>query len=239
MTEQRNLGGKGKGLDWLVKNQKLGYKVPRFDGIDISFSQDIQKQAEIAKIASVLSGKPYVAEILPEQIAKKVKSLTARFGKQAVAIRSSSSHEDGNHSFAGVYDSEIVDAPSLESNREAVMKVYQSLNSPRAIKYRAEKGIKDDEMAVIFQRFVEPDFSGVVFTSNPSYPRDLTIEFSEGRNKVVEGTGRTYIVEFDKKRGRISFKSESCDSLGVDVMVLLDKLFREATKDFYSRSEAQ
>jgi len=66
MDEQKRLGGKGNGLVWLVEHQNLGYKVPPFDGIGISHYADIQKQAEIAKLASVIARKPYVAERLQD-----------------------------------------------------------------------------------------------------------------------------------------------------------------------------
>lgn len=67
--------------------------------------------------------------------------------------------EDGeNLTGAGIYESVIVDGGgTFEDFKNAVRKVYESTNSPRAQAYRTQHGITDEEMGLIIQKFIDPD----------------------------------------------------------------------------------
>ena len=83
-----------------------------------------------------------------------------------VAVRSSATAEDlPELSFAGQHDT-VLDVG--ESGLfDAVLRCWDSLRSERAVAYRARNGIESAEMAVVVQRMVPADVSGVLFTADP------------------------------------------------------------------------
>ncbi|WP_086663254.1 PEP/pyruvate-binding domain-containing protein [Lentzea kentuckyensis] len=83
-----------------------------------------------------------------------------------VAVRSSATAEDlPDLSFAGQHDT-VLDVG--ESGLfDAVLQCWDSLRSERAVAYRARNGIESAEMAVVVQRMVPADVSGVLFTADP------------------------------------------------------------------------
>lgn len=94
-----------------------------------------------------------------------------------VAIRSSATAEDlENASFAGQQDS-FLNVKGTENLIEAVKKCFASLFTSRATYYRHKKGFKHEKtsLAVIVQRMVDSDKSGVIFSKNPSYKNDNAI----------------------------------------------------------------
>ncbi|HII71483.1 TPA: hypothetical protein HA265_01885 [Candidatus Woesearchaeota archaeon] len=205
----RSLTGKARGLERLVESTSLGYTVPEHRTIDLTYFEIMEKQKQMAALASVLSGKPYVPTRLPSHFNDIVSDMLAHFDGRQVIVRSSSLHEDGENSFAGIYESFVVSEPDTEKLAEAIFKVYASMNTRKAIQYRKEHGVEDDKMEVILQEYVEPEWKGVMYTSNPSYPDDLTIEFTDSEGSVVDGTGNSFIVDFDKKTGECVFRSEN------------------------------
>ncbi len=208
MLENGTVGGKGKGLELLLQNQDLGFETPVFDVLRTDYFDMVHKSLLAAKMASVLSQKRFVLSRLTPEFNDVLNALSQKYEGKQVIVRSSSLHEDDSHSFAGIYRSEPVEATTPESLAHAILSVYNSVHSKAAKDYRADHCIPDDKMAVIVQEFVEPDWSGVMYTSNPTYPDDLTIEFCRGRNRVVEGIGESFIADFDKKSKKLVFKSE-------------------------------
>lgn len=76
------------------------------------------------------------------------------------SVRSSATTEDNeNQSFAGMFTS-ILDV-SKEDLPEAINVVKDSVNSDRVISYSSHFETKRPEMAVVLQKFKEPDYSGV------------------------------------------------------------------------------
>ncbi|MGW6929553.1 PEP/pyruvate-binding domain-containing protein [Lentzea sp. NPDC054927] len=83
-----------------------------------------------------------------------------------VAVRSSATAEDlPDLSFAGQHDTVL----NVDESRlfDAVLRCWDSLRSERAVAYRARNGIESAEMAVVVQRMVPADVSGVLFTADP------------------------------------------------------------------------
>ena len=117
-----------------------------------------------------------------------------------VAVRSSAPAEDaGDTSFAGIHES-YTDVVGGEALLEAVQKCWCSLWSPRAMTYRAVSGYLDEpSIAVVVQRMVRSDTSGVAFTADPrtSQTDRVVIEAAYGLGEVVVG-GKvepdTYVV---------------------------------------------
>ncbi|GIH67585.1 PEP/pyruvate-binding domain-containing protein [Microbispora siamensis] len=113
-------------------------------------------------------------------------------GDPPVAVRSSAAKEDtGQASAAGQHESFLA-VHGVSEVAKAVRACWASLFSPRAIAYRAASGRDDrpsDElsMAVIVQRHMDAEISGVMFT--PAAPDEATrIEASWGLGpSIVEG----------------------------------------------------
>ncbi len=95
-----------------------------------------------------------------------------------VAVRSSATAEDlPDLSFAGQQDTylNIVGQAAL---LDALVRCWASLWTARAIAYRARNGIAQEEvtLAVVVQKMVQSEASGVMFTANP---------MSENRDQIV------------------------------------------------------
>ena len=89
---------------------------------------------------------------------------------QPLAVRSSATAEDlPGLSFAGQHES-YLNVDGTESIINAVQNCWVSLWSARALAYRHQMGIDqaDVAMAVVVQRLVGADVSGVLFTANPA-----------------------------------------------------------------------
>lgn len=92
----------------------------------------------------------------------------------AVSVRSSASGEDGNeHSFAGQYAS-VLGVRSSQAFAKAFKEVLASAFSARALAYRNRAGVslQTVDMAVLCQRMVDAEASGVLFTADPMDPED-------------------------------------------------------------------
>jgi phosphohistidine swiveling domain-containing protein len=86
----------------------------------------------------------------------------------AFAVRSSASGEDSAQaSFAGEFET-VLNVRAEEDIREAIHVVRQSRLNERVQAYSRAKGIDvEHEVAVVVQRMVQADISGVVFTADP------------------------------------------------------------------------
>jgi len=107
----------------------------------------------------------------------------------AVAVRSSATAEDlPGLSFAGQYDS-YLNVRGESALLAAVRRCWASLWTARAIGYRLRNGVDQDAvaMAVVVQRMVRSEASGVLFTANPTTgDRDeLVINASFGLGEAV------------------------------------------------------
>ncbi len=94
-----------------------------------------------------------------------------------VAVRSSATAEDlADASFAGQQDS-FVNIKGHKSLIEHIKKCFASLYTARATYYRNKKGFKhkDVSLAVVVQKMVDSEKSGVIFSKDPSYKNENTI----------------------------------------------------------------
>ncbi|WP_067479362.1 PEP/pyruvate-binding domain-containing protein [Actinomadura hibisca] len=108
-------------------------------------------------------------------------------GDSPVAVRSSATGEDtAQTSAAGQYES-FLGVRGAGEIAKAVHACRASLFSPRAVAYRADRPSADPAMAVIIQRHVDAEVSGVMFTTAASNGA-TEIEASWGLGpSVVEG----------------------------------------------------
>jgi pyruvate,water dikinase len=106
----------------------------------------------------------------PDSLREEILAAYDEFGDDpSVAVRSSATAEDlPDASFAGQQET------FLNVGREALLdrvrRCWASLFTQRAIYYRNEQGFDHDavDIAVVVQRMVDADKSGVLFTSHPS-----------------------------------------------------------------------
>ncbi|MEV4114151.1 PEP/pyruvate-binding domain-containing protein [Nonomuraea sp. NPDC049695] len=107
-------------------------------------------------------------------------------GDPPVAVRSSAANEDtGQASAAGQHESFLA-VRGVGEVADAVRACWASLFTPRAVDYHGASGHDDLAMAVIVQRHLDAEVSGVMFT--PADPDDPTeIEASWGLGPSVVG----------------------------------------------------
>ncbi len=127
--------------------------------------------------------------------------------EEYVAVRSSATAEDlPEASFAGQQDTYL----NIRGKKEvvdAVKRCWASLFTPRATYYRKKQGfdIRKIGIAVVVQRMINSEMSGVMFTADPTGDESkIVIEGIFGLGEaIVSGavTPDNYIV--DKKSGRI------------------------------------
>ena len=161
-----------------------------------------------------------------------------------VAVRSSATAEDlEDASFAGQQDT-FLNIKGNEDLIEKIKKCFASLFTSRAIYYRQKKGFKHEgtKLAVIVQKMINSDKSGVIFSKDPSYKNDdIIIEAVFGLGEgIVSGkiTPDRYIVSGDLEmlEKKISNKKIAItrDSDGKKVQMKLqeDKSNSQVLKDY-------
>lgn len=126
--------------------------------------------------------------------------------KSAVVVRSSSVAEDTKaHSFAGQFDS-YLGVKGLEQVVEAIKDCWGSSFSFPALVYRLKYGlpIMHSPMAVIIQKMVAAEISGVLFTANPvtRNTQETVINATYGLGEGVVG-GMIPVDSYRIARGQI------------------------------------
>jgi rifampicin phosphotransferase len=167
------LGGKASALADL---DGLGFPIPSWfvvtpDAFYRSLSgrqrEKVQKVAVADRIASLVSGvTPDPDQVTRAEIARAVEQVCA--DGRRVAVRSSAADEDGAlHSFAGQLDSFLFVEPAEVPARVAA--VWRSAFGERILAYRREHGLSlsPQAPAVLVQRMVDSEISGVAFGADP------------------------------------------------------------------------
>ncbi|WP_328964911.1 rifamycin-inactivating phosphotransferase [Streptomyces virginiae] len=108
--------------------------------------------------------------VIPDDLAAAITGALARFGEQAAyAVRSSATAEDlPTASFAGQQDT-YLNVVGPAAILQHVSRCWASLFTERAVIYRRRGGIDHRTvlMAVVVQRMVFPQASGILFTADP------------------------------------------------------------------------
>ena len=161
-----------------LKNKILN----ELSGLDISDTKKLFEASEKIKTAFLSSELP---EILKSAIKKQYVELCGEFHKD-VAVRSSVTYpEPLDLSFAG-QQGVFLNVSGINEVYRAVLKCFASLFEPKAIFYRTDKGLNNLKIgvAVIVERMVTCETSGVLFTEN-----SITGESSEASIEAVYGEG--------------------------------------------------
>jgi len=229
------------------KNQGILTKIEQMESsINVDNSQELNKKSK--EIRDLI----LKTDILPN-IKKEITTAYNKLGnKTYVAVRSSATAEDlPGASFAGQQESFL---NIFETNNliEHVRKCWASLFTSRAIYYRKKQGfaIEKVSIAVVIQKMVNSEISGIVFTANPitNNLNELVAEAGYGLGEaIVSGsvTPDTYI--YDKKSKKIAEKTIALqtwkyvkDSLGnkkENIKSNLQKVQKLADKDILKLSE--
>ncbi|MFI9251891.1 phosphoenolpyruvate synthase [Streptomyces sp. NPDC053069] len=178
-------GGKAENLHTLTTS---GFHVPRWSvlGLDV-FAEFCRGSGLDEHLARLLAdGRHAQARQVAEDVAGLIEAapLGARVteaialayrqaGGGAVAVRSSGAEEDGaRHSFAGQFDS-FLNVRGLDDVTAHVRRCWASGFSERSLRYRAQRRLPPGTggVAVIVQRMVPAERSGVLFTADPTTGR--------------------------------------------------------------------
>lgn len=221
ITEKDIVGGKGKSLAKMFQN---GFEVP--DGFVIGaeiFEQYLEENNLKETIKKIVSNcnlendkqiekasKEIINLIdsneISDEIKKEIKDKFRALKAEYVAVRSSATSEDGmNSAWAGQLETYLnIDKENIIYN---IKNCWKSLFSPRAIFYRLKR---NDEsyisIAVVVQKMIQSDISGVAFSANPvTNNRDeIVIEAILGLGEaLVSGSVNPDIYVIDKEKNTL------------------------------------
>lgn len=131
-------------------------------------------------------------------------------GMESMAVRSSAPGEDtGASSFAGLHESHV-GLPGGPGGtlalQDAIIRVWSSLWSDRALLYRRELGLDPttSAMAVLVQECISGECSGVIFSADPTDATRCVIEAVPGMNQaLVDGSTQPARWILDGTTGRV------------------------------------
>ncbi len=217
---ERFAGNKGKSLYLLGNN---GVPVPAWIILGTDVFQYYREAAGLDKVIEALlenfnadNAGDIAAQIqnavlsapLPETVSALIKEALTSLGQGPVAIRSSGKEEDSkDFSFAGQFDT-YLGIEGLDDILLHVQKCWASVYSERSLMYRHRHnlGFAHADIAVILQRLVMADRSGVVFTVNPASgnANELVISAVYGLGEgLVSGLVDADTVVVDKRNGAL------------------------------------
>lgn len=223
-------GGKGASLARMTAEGlpvPPGFVIPSYV---LEESLDTERMLELAATQSAEGLQELVARCEPptDEITAAYENLVGasvtatykRVGDAKVAVRSSAVAEDSEAaSYAGQQETYLFVEGAEEVCRR-VVDCWASFFSERALFYRSEKGsLEDLRMAVVVQKMVDPEKSGVIFTVDPVRRRRdrMVVEAVRGvGEQVVSGEVTPDHYSLDRK-GRL--KREKI----VDERVLTDE----------------
>lgn len=185
--QRLNAGGKGGTLAFLFQKH---YPVPQ----------------GIIAMPSAFSDDEITAESWSE-LTPLLATIRKSCSGTSFSVRSSAIAEDSAlASFAGEFET-VLNVSSDEDIKAAINKVRYSRNSERVKAYSQSQGIDIvHEMAVVVQRMIQPDISGVLFTADPvTGNRNLMVgNYVHGLgDKLV--SGETGASEFTIRRHKYSY----------------------------------
>ncbi len=177
-----------------------------------------QRNPETFLEGSELARQRILTGRFPDYMVKQFELMLDYFGQAPIIVRSSSLLEDNfGNSFAGKYES--VFCPNqgprerrLEDFISAVRTIYASSMSERALRYRKQKGLleQDEQMALLVMRvsgavhgrYFYPHAAGVAFSYNP-YVWNEHIDPRAGVMRLVFGLGTRAVDRSDDDYTRV------------------------------------
>ncbi len=203
-----------------IRNNQLEDKINSIlENLDVDNIQILQeKSKEIERL--------FIESEIPDFVKKYIKDAydELSFGKEPnmskqaldiiragrsrafVAVRSSATIEDQEAaSFAGQFTS-YINIVGLDKLLEAIKRCWASVYSTRAIFYRKKNNIREAQIAIVIQKMLDSEKSGIIFTTDPTTNnRDRKIiEASWGLcQPIVSGLVTPDMYILDKPTGQI------------------------------------
>ena len=188
----------------VARAPSMGGRIERLSHLSALDSDAIRALSEEARQA-------VEAIAFPDDLAGAISEALARHGaKSAYAVRSSATAEDmPTASFAGQHDT-YLNVTGTSAILEHVRRCWASLFTERAVTYRLQHAVRhqDAHMAVMVQRMVFPEVSGLLFTADPvtSNRKVMAIEASLGLGDALV-SGRVQPDAFTVRDGDIIARS--------------------------------
>ncbi len=155
-------------------------------GLDVEDTDELDETSK--KIREIIESSE-IPEVIGDEIRMAYRELCKEEGEEVfVAVRSSATAEDlPDASFAGQQET-YLNVKGEDNVVEMVRKCWSSLYTPRAIYYRVQQGFRHDEVsiAVVVQKMINSEKSGVMFTSHPvTGEKQCIIEAAFGLGEAI------------------------------------------------------
>ncbi|MDB2270243.1 phosphoenolpyruvate synthase [Halorubrum ezzemoulense] len=185
--------------------EEAGIDDELFDAVDVDPEDSAALREAEATAERLILDTPFPDEVR-EEILEQYRAMGEEGEEAFVAVRSSATAEDlPDSSFAGQQET-FLNVREDDLLRR-VKECWASLFTQRAIYYRQQRGFPhaDVDIAVVVQRMVDAEKSGVMFTSHPSTgDPQVTIEAAWGLGEaVVSGTVSPDNYVYDRERGAV------------------------------------
>ncbi|MFC7323861.1 phosphoenolpyruvate synthase [Halorubrum rutilum] len=185
--------------------EEAGIDEELFSAVDVDPEDSAALRAAEERAEELILETPFPDEVR-EEILERYRSMGGEGDEAFVAVRSSATAEDlPDSSFAGQQET-FLNVREDDLLRR-VKECWASLFTQRAIYYRQQRGFPhaDVDIAVVVQRMVDAEKSGVMFTSHPSTgDPQITIEAAWGLGEaVVSGTVSPDNYVYDRGRGEV------------------------------------
>lgn len=203
------VGGKAYSIAVLNEN---GIIVPK----GVILPKEIWKQYETTKNEEFL-------KIIVDKIVDYIKA-------DKYAVRSSAVGEDAKDlSWAGCFES-ILNI-SAEQLKDSIIECGKSLYGERVRVYKTlHNNIKNiEDIGILIQEYIDADWSGVCFSSNPvtGNDKECIIEYQKGKSgSVVGGYGESTTVIIDKNIGMAKEKSDMPSSYINTIYKKISKIYQ-------------
>lgn len=245
----REVGGKGYSLGILAKNN---FDVPKgFVIISEAFFKFLKYNnltERIEKLSSEIDRENFREKCkkirnlilegkIPKDLILEIKDNLKKLNSLRISIRSSAANEDSlKASFAGLHDTFL----NINSKSDLILdytkRCWASFFNERAATYRIKKGLPHlGGMAVIIQKMIPAEVSGVTFTVHPTNKNALLIEASYGLGDIIVSgeiepddyvVDRETLIIIDKKIGNKS-KMSICQNEEIGVIEIKKELAKK------------
>ena len=186
---------------FLEKSKIMGRIEDELNGIDRTSDQSL---ADASKRIRALFETYEIPDDLKKEVMSGYRILVPKGSTGFVAVRSSATAEDlPDASFAGQQET-YLNVKDEEDLFDKIRKCWSSLFTARAISYREKQGYAHEEvkLAVVVQKMVNSDVSGIMFTVDPhSGAKNIIIEAGYGLGEAIVGgevTPDTYVIDKSK-----------------------------------------
>lgn len=183
---------------FMAQDPGMAARLDALDGLEPDDVEGVRDRA--GRLRAHLQGLP-----VPPEIGDAVRRAWQAAGPEhAYAVRSSATLEDlPQASFAGQQDT-YLEVRGAEAIEQRVRDCWASLFTDRAVLYRRQHGLSSRvaRLAVVVQRMITPDVSGILFTADPltGHRGVCSIDASYGLGEaLVSGLIDADLYRLDKK----------------------------------------